>query len=167
MVVEDAFGVPIPDNNARSIATPGQLVDYLVSQLPLADHSTCREQRAFHALRRAGIQVLQQPRTAFTTTTRWAELLPEDRRRHAWRVLRHAVGASKWPTLLPWTRYPIGQKTLGDTARYLAAYVPSAWQVEGWTRGDIEVVVRRLMAEELFIKQFNWDDEFVRDLKCD
>jgi phosphopantetheine binding protein len=166
MAVEEAFGLSIPDADVINILTPRQLVDYLSRRLPHADRSTCRDQRAFHALRRAGVRVLRQPRAAFAPTAAWASLLPEQRRRHAWRVLHHATGTSKWPSLPAWGRHPMGQKTVGDTARFLATYRPSAWQGAGWARFDIESVIRRLMAAELAILSFEWDDEFVRDLGC-
>jgi hypothetical protein len=37
----------------------------------------------------------------------------------------------------------------------------------GWSREEVETTVARLMKEQLGIKNFRWDQQFVRDLGVD
>ena len=54
-------------------------------------------------------------------------------------------------------------------SEFLAVYIPSLLKQahEGWSRAEIERIVRSLMDEELGITKFNWDDEFIRDLRVE
>jgi hypothetical protein len=169
IAVEDAFRLTIPDADAERLRTPGELVEYLLERLVLADHPTCLDQRAFYALRRAAMAVFAKPRDAFRPNTKWDEVLPKGQRRRFWHSLHHATGTSKWPKLVPLTgAFYRDVATAGGTARYLAAYTPGAFKPEraAWSRTEVEQVITRLMAEELGIHQFRWDQHFVKDLGC-
>jgi hypothetical protein len=170
IAVEDAFRLSIPDSDAQRLRTPGEVVEYLLERLAFADYPACLDQRAFYALRRAGMAVLAQPRDAFRPSTQWDELMPKRQRRRFWHSLHHVTGTSKWPNLVPFTgAFRRNVATLGGTARYLDTYTPSAFKPEraAWSRTEIEQVITRLMSEELGITQFRWDQEFVKDLGCD
>jgi hypothetical protein len=169
IAVEDAFRLSIPDADAERLHSPGKLVEYLLERLARADHPACLDQRAFYALRRAGIAVLGKARDALRPSTRWDELIPKRQRRRFWHSLHHATGTSKWPNLVPLTGgFYRNVATLGGTARYLATYTPGAFKPEraAWTRREVEQVITRLMLEELGISQFRWDQHFVKDLGC-
>ena len=171
MSVEEAAQIGIRDADAVQLATPRHLADYLEARLAPGAISVCVEQRAFYALRRAGMQVLHQPRARFRPEARWDELFPQPgrrQRRRYWRTLHHATGTSKWPALYPWGSFPFACATVGGTAEYLATTVPAAFKREaGWTRAEIEHMITRLMAEVLGIKEFDWDDRFGADLGVD
>jgi hypothetical protein len=65
-------------------------------------------------------------------------------------------------------KIPTPVATVGGTARYLAAEAAAALKGEsGWTREQVEETVAKLMREHLGIKQFRWDQQFVRDLGVD
>ena len=53
MNVEEAIGVPIPDDVAGSMRTPRAFIDYVHNQLPKTDERHCLSQRAYYAVRRA------------------------------------------------------------------------------------------------------------------
>ena len=53
MSVQDSVGIAIPDGEAGALNTPGQLIDWLTSQLPAEADGGCLSQRAFYLLRRA------------------------------------------------------------------------------------------------------------------
>jgi acyl carrier protein len=165
MAVEEAFGIAIPDEDAQELLTPGDLVRYLERRLGQGEGS-CLEQRAFYSLRRAGMSVLRQPRGSFRPDTRWDAILPSKRRRRAWQLLHHATGVVPWPRLSLWGSIEGGQTTLGDTARYLATHAAVALQRPGvgWSRAQIEAGVRQLMAENLGVADFDWEQKFVDDL---
>jgi hypothetical protein len=168
VAIEDAFGIFIPDADGQRLLTPGDLIDYLETRLQPGESVECLEQRAFYLLRKAGMQVLEQPREAFRPTTPWTELLhPEDRARQ-WTLIGRATTLSPWPRLKPPLSFGTPTQTLGDTAKYLTATAPHSLmtETEGWSRPRIEAIVRRLMDEELGVTAFQWSDQFVRDLGC-
>lgn len=168
MSVEEAFGLAIPDKDAQTLITPRHLVKYLESRLG-PGKGGCLEQRAFHALRRAGMAVLHQPRAAFRPETLWDEVLPVRSRRRTWRLLHHATGVVAWPPMWVWGTVPKPYATVKDTARYLAAHSAANLQRPdtGWSRVQIESVIRRLLHDELGIDNFDWNDRFVQDLGID
>ncbi len=167
--IEDAFGISISDADAESLKTPRILVDYVAARLPRADGSVCAEQRAFYRLRRAVTRAYGIQPKRIRPDTSWDTLLPPRYPSRAWRQIQKAVGAVDWP------RYrTIGLKTseatsVGTTARYLATVAPASLKHdgEGWSRLEIEKAVRGLIAEELAITDFEWDDSFARDLGLD
>ena len=165
MALEEAFGIAIPDEDAQILLTPGDVVRYLERRLGQGQGS-CLEQRAFYALRRAGINVLNQPRESFRPETQWDAILPSKRRRRAWQLLHHVTGVVPWPRLWWWGSIEGGQVTIGDTARYLATHAAANLQRPGvgWSRSQIETAIRRLMAEHLAIVDFEWEQKFVDDL---
>ncbi len=169
IAVEDAFQLPISDRDAADIRTPGQLVDYLLGRLTPARAPDCLDQRAFYTLRRAGMRVLDQPRSAFHPDTRWDNIILVGKRRQYWHLLHHTTAMSKWPRLTLWGSFPKHISTVGGTARYVATHTPGALKGREprWTRSEIELVVTRLMADELGITDFRWEQRFVQDLGLD
>lgn len=166
MATEEAFQIAIPDEAAEQALTPGAVVRYVLSRVGEQESNGCLEQRAFYRLRRAATQVFARPRSSVTTSTPWTEMLPPRQVRHNWRLLHQAAGTPYWPKLTLWGKVPNHVATVGDTARYLVAQVPGAFKRpgEGWTRLAVEDVIRRLMREQLGITEFEWEQEFGRDL---
>lgn len=141
------------------------LADWLDEQLGKGVNAVCLDQRAFYVLRRAAMNTLRLPRSVFRPSTRWEDVIERRGRRRAWTLLRHAVGASKWPPLIPFRGFRGAATTLGDTAHYLASHTPSTLVRESsWSRAQIEQVVSRLLCEALGIESFGWDQRFVDDL---
>ena len=169
LAVEDAFGLAIPDEDARRLTTPGSLVDYLVSRLQPGSTSPCLEQRAFYRVRRVAMLVLDQPRSAFSPETPWRDLLHPELHRPQWDQLGRAVGLTPWPPLKRLPSFGAPTQTVGETAMALATMAPAALiePDEGWSRGTVELTVQRIMAEELGITRFRWTDSFVQDLGVD
>jgi acyl carrier protein len=168
MAVEEAFQIAIPDSEAERMATPRHLVDYVMTRLGETDQRVCLEQRAFYRLRRAAMRVFGVTRSAVQVGTRWEHLLPPKQRRHNWTLLQHAAGITPWPSLTLWGNYRAALATVGGTARYLSSYAPAALKGDGgWSRMQVEDAIRRLMAEHLAIREFDWDDHFGKDLGVD
>jgi hypothetical protein len=167
IAVEEAFGLAIPDTEAQRLTTPGHLVRYLEGRV-LA-RGNCLEQRAFYSLRRAGMDVLSRPRSELVPAASWTSLLPARGRWRAWRRLHQATGIRPWPAMYLWSPHPIGQPTMGDTARYLVAHAAPflVGADASWSKDRIEAQVRRLLSERLGIEKFSWDDRFVEELRVD
>jgi hypothetical protein len=165
LAAEEAFQIAIPDEEVHRMATPRDVVEYLLRRLGEADEQVCLEQRAFYRLRRACVRLYQTPRGTFRPETRWVDILPRYWRRHNWSLVHHATGVPQWPPLRFLARLPPDVATAGGTARYLAREAKAALKGDsGWSRGQIEEVVARLIREVLAIKQFGWDQHFVKDL---
>ena len=70
IATENAFGISIPDADVVDLNTPGTLIDYVYERLGGGDPAACLKQVAFYRLRRAGMEVLDIPREAFTPSTK-------------------------------------------------------------------------------------------------
>lgn len=166
LAVEDAFGVSIPDADLVTMDTPRRVIDYLVERLPSAAYAVCLEQRAVYRLRDGAVRAFGLKRERVRVDTRWEELLGSIDRRRNWSLLQDAVAMPSWPRLLPWGTFSGNARTVGATARYLAAYAPGALRQssEGWTRSAIARVIAALMGYELAVMEFTEDSRFVADL---
>jgi hypothetical protein len=169
MAVENAFGLYLPEADAADLATPGLLVDYLMKRLPPADTGQCLDQIAFYRIRKAAMQVLGAPRGAIRPETPWASVVPDEARRRQWGLIQHASGLPAWPKLSMWRSFSGDAETVGKTSRFIATRCPGALKGAGgpWTRAEVEEVIRRLMADQLGIAHFDWNDHFVRDLRLE
>jgi acyl carrier protein len=168
LATEEAFQIAIPDSEAEKLLTPGQVVDYICTRLGSGADQACLEQRAFYRLRRASMRLFQVTRSSIKPGTRWEEILPPRGTRHNWRLLHQATGTPQWPRLTLLGKLPKAIETVGGTARYLASEATAALKgAAGWTREEVEATVAKLMKEQLGIRSFCWDQEFVRDLGVD
>lgn len=169
MAVEEAFQIAIPDEDAQRMLTPGDVVSYVLSRLGSEKSHACLEQRAFYRLRNACMKVFSKPRTAIKPNTRWDDILPTRQRRHNWHLLHQATGTPHWPRLTILGRVPAVIATVGETARRLVSDGPAVFKhpEEGWTRRNVEDIIRKLMRDRLGITEFLWEQEFVKDLGVD
>jgi len=101
MAVEERFGISIPDEEAEITFTPGKLINLVLTKVRQADFSQCESRRAFYALRRALMKLTGVSRKAVRPEAELAELLPPRNRTEQWRELRAALGAVRWPRLVP------------------------------------------------------------------
>jgi hypothetical protein len=163
MALEERFELAIADAEAEVLVTPRKVVDYLTERLSASSEGPCHEQRAFYRLRTAGMHVLRRPRSDFRPDSSWNDLLPTDStdRQRAWESITALTGFESPGKL--WFGKVRGQgATLGGSARRVAYKEPRSLQRpgEGWSRPQLEGIVRGLMAEELGIIEFEWDRTF-------
>lgn len=159
IVVEDEFGIPIPDSDMSLIPTPRALVDYLVDKLAPAapeveEHSS---RRAFSLLRQAVLDVAGPQREELVPSTTWDAVLP---RSHVladkmWRAIEENVHMN-----LP--RAHGAQATLGQTAIHLSDRGTPGPQVAARMRSreEIRTTVHRLIREQLEVQSFTDDTRF-------
>jgi len=168
LALEDSFGISIPESDLVEMHTPRRVIDYLVDRLPSASSELCLEQRAFYRLRDGVARAFGVSRERVRVDTPWEELLGSIDRRRRWSLLQHAVAVPAWPRLPLWGAFSGDARTVGATARYLAAYAPGALKpsAEGWTRSGIARVVTALMGYELGVTEFTEESRFVADLGC-
>jgi hypothetical protein len=165
LALEETFQVAVPDADWERLLTPRHIVDYVIARVGTSEERVCLEQRAFYRLRRAAMRVFQVERSALTPETRWDEVLPARQRRRSWSLLQGAAGISPWPGLTFWGNYRASVATMGAAARHLSAHAAAALKGDGgWSREQVEDVVRRLMREHLAIREFSWDDRFGKEI---
>jgi len=159
IVVEDEFGIPIPDEDEHRIATPRALVDYLMEKLaPPPEAATHSSQRAFTTLCEAIVHVLGPQHHEIVPSTTWESLLP---RSHgladkAWYAIEERVGG-------PLRREHGAAAIVGHTALQISERgTPGPQEVVRMrTREEIATTVRRLIHEKLEVKEFTDDTPFV------
>jgi len=173
MALEETFDIAISDADAAAMRTPRLVLEYLEARLPMSAEDRCSEQRAFHHIRRAGMKHLGLPRRAFRPEARWKDLLPEDGASSsaAWRAVREETGFTALPKMFlgPFKFGFGGRQTIGESCRTVAHRNADLLRRpgEGWSRRDLEKILTGLIAEELGILKFGWDQDFVKDLGID
>jgi len=99
MAVEEKFGINISDEEAQEMRTVGQMYQYVVSKVAIADRSSCATQKAFHLLRRTARKLFDVPGNQFRPETKLKTIVPRRSRRENWQKFQAAIGATKWPKL--------------------------------------------------------------------
>ncbi len=159
IVVEDEFGIPIPDRDMALIPTPRALVDYLVGKLAPAspeveEHSS---RRAFAALRQAVLDAAGPQREELVPSTTWDSVLPRSHvlAEKLWADIERRVG-------VPLPRVHGAQATLGQTAIHLSEHGTPGPDVVARLRGrdEIRTTVHRLIREQLEVRDFTDDTPF-------
>ena len=176
IAIEEAFGLDIPNEVAVNLRTPRDVVDYLVSQLPVAVDGPCLSQRAFYRLRTAlEDSAAGESGLLISPDSELDRLVPRAERDDAWHRLGTHLGASSFPgppvasdwlARLAWWR----PRQVRDVVQHVVAHAPrSLIGDDGWTRAQISAVVTRLCEVEFGVdmRRFSLDSEFVRDMGID
>ena len=171
MAWEESFGITITDADAAQLRTPRMATDLIHRKLATAGvpgPGGCLTQRAFHRLQRAVQAAFAVPRQQVRPQTPLDALLPAGKRRAHWQALQAQTGLVSFPKLF-FGRLPFGCGTVGEFAVHLAARQPVSFRQSDapWTRAQVRSLVRLLIVEQLGIKEFHDDDDFVRDLRVD
>ena len=95
MKVEEAFDISIDDAEAGKCATPGQLIDLVLSKVGRTVDEACLTQRAFHRLRAALMRNLGVPRNQIRPDILLGSLFPRSTRREDVRQISHEIGLGK------------------------------------------------------------------------
>lgn len=170
MDVEEAFLISILDDEAVRMRTPRHVTDYVSSRLGASDQAgSCLTQRAFHKVRAVAMEMCGRSRSAISPGVHWSEILPPDRRRRHWNIFRQKFGPSRLPPLTLFGAFPFGVGTVGGTAQYLAERAPASLKRAGepWNRREIQRAIGRIIQDVTGIEDFDWDDDFVKDLGLD
>jgi acyl carrier protein len=95
MKVEETFDVVIENSEVERIATPGQLIELVLSKVGQTHHAACLTQRAFHRLRTSLTRELGFDRKTITPDTSLATLFPRPTRRSGIRQLESNLGMQR------------------------------------------------------------------------
>ena len=172
LALEDAFGVDIPEADARAILTPRDLVNFLTTRLPTGGEGGCLAQRAFYCLRRELMKAGGAGRAVPSLDTPVFAVLPPPDQGVAWEQVRarlgiggkvRAWGESWWGRLLG-----EGPATLRTAADAWAAYYPRTLKPAGepWSTSQLVEVVVRLLRHECGVdmSKYTLDSRFVQDM---
>jgi hypothetical protein len=171
MDVEDAFGIPIPDDVAASLTTPRAVIEWIYARLPKDEGPRCLSQRAFYDIRNALVRESGLSRSQLRPETELFSVLPQSGAQRVWADVGESLGNRRWPRIrsgnwFAWLFVNRRPRTVGDAARYVATITPGAAKPpgEGWSWREVEMVFRELMWHHLGIREFSLDDHFVKDL---
>jgi hypothetical protein len=165
---EETFGIAITDAEAERMFTTRNVIDIIFEKVRTAipEDSGCLSMRAFCRLRKA-FEALGVRRRDIHPDAKLKELLPGNNRRDALSTIcRHA-------SLRPLKRLPFGlQFTFGtirdlvlDAVVHQHACLRRAGH--GWSRTQAREVVRGVIRDQLGLRDFLDDAQFVKDLKID
>ena len=169
MAWEDSLGVTITDQEAALLRTPCQAVDLICRKLGIDVYGPagrCVSQSAFYRLRRAFTTVFGCPRAAITPRARLSEVVPQWSTREMRSALASQPGVPALPGLPFGSAFLSGYRTFADLTRFLVAKHAKALQGPGggWTRAQVWEVVRAIVSEQLGVREFSDDADFVHDL---
>ena len=159
---EETFDIRIPDEVAGNFQTPRDVIDYVCSQVPMADKPSCLTQQSFYFLRRNFLSTLPINRTDIRPNASLDMLLPDNERKRSWKDLETRIGAS-----LPMKKGFFRQRyrTVGELATYVALNQTRLFNGK-WRRKEVARVVRDITIEEIGIKKeiYTEDSRFIDDL---
>jgi acyl carrier protein len=95
MKVEEAFGISIDDGEAGKIATPGQLIDLVLSKVGRTVDEACLTQRAFHRVRAALMRHMGVSRKQIRPDVLLGSLFPRSTRKEDVRQISGEIGLRK------------------------------------------------------------------------
>ena len=169
IATEETFGVSISDAEAEQIITPRHLINHikgLVNARPKC--RPCLSQRAFHRVRRSLVTAAQVDRSSISLSTKISQLFPKPQRVNSWQSFRQVSGLTDLPDL----RFGRGVIFAPTRVRCLVSQEVTRMAGElshlgDWAESEVRTVVRMIISEQLGIKRFSDDDEFIRDLGID
>lgn len=104
--VEQRFGIAIPDDVARRLRTPRQLIDHVCGLVgEVAGDGRCVSQHAFYLTRRVLMSAAELPRAGIRPGTPLESIVPRPRRRSLWPKLARQLGVPirlRRPEWLTW-----------------------------------------------------------------
>ena len=173
--IEEAIGVPLPDEIIAGMTTPRQMIEYLHGELPQSPSNSCLSQRSFYMLRRILGEKLGVGRELLRPATEIVPLFPEATAHSAWKDLGKELDVCKWPKIRSRQNWfaqlfqASRPRTLGEAAKFLAGSAPRSLKPagEGWSWREVRSVVEWQFDYHLGIRGYALDDRFVEDIGLD
>ena len=169
LAIEETFGIAIPDGDAAELITPGLLIAHVqraVASTP--KRRPCLSQRAFHRVRASLCEVTRMPRREIKLDTRINRLFPKETREQQWDAFREVAKMKRLTDLRFGRGTLFWPRRVKDLVGSQVSAMSDQLRVAGdWTDLEVRAVVRHVISEQLAIKDFDNNDEFVRDLGVD
>lgn len=166
LAVEETFGISISDEDAAHMITPALLISHVQRAVLSAPvQRPCLSQRAFHRIRNGICNVTNFPRSEVRLDTLINHLFPKAERHQRWNDFRSFAGIQRLPNLTFGRGSLFSPKRVRDLIPLAITSMAEEFRsTRDWTHQEVRSVVRLIITEQLGIKNFNDDDEFVRDL---
>lgn len=169
LATEETFGISIPDGDAATLVTPALLIKHVQTAVASKPKSKpCLSQRAFHRVRSRLCEVINTPRREIKLDTRINRVFPKETREEKWRDFRSVSNMTRLPDLRFGRGTLFSPKRVRDLVSLQISLMSEELRSTGtWTDQEVRTVVRHVISEQLGIKSFDDNDEFVRDLGVD
>ena len=167
METEETFGIEIPDAIAERLYTPGDLIEYVLSQLATTPSDSCLTQQLFYRLRRGFRRQLHG--VGVTLDTEIRSVVSKSEWPDVWTAVRAEVGDPAWPQSIPWPSRVFRTKpaTVRGIIWHIVGHLPKPAQGEPWTRARVVAEIRRIVSDGAGVERFQLRDRFVDDLGID
>lgn len=169
LAIEETFGISIPDGDAAALMTPALLIKHVQTAVASKPRGKpCLSQRAFHRVRSRLCEVTNAPRREVKLDTRINRIFPKETREEKWKDFRTASEMTRLPDLRFGRGTLFSPTRVRDVVSLQISLMSEELQNTGtWTDQEVRTVVRHVIAEQLGIKHFDDNDEFVQDLGVD
>lgn len=169
MAVEEAFGIAIPDAEAAKMITPALMISYVqnsVSSRP--ESNACISLRAFHRVRAGLMKSTGVGRSEVTLKTPINKLFSGPQRTQHWKDFQAYLSLTSLPNLGFGTGWLFSPTSVNDLVSIAISQSSDELREQrSWTHHEVREIVRRIISDQLGIRDFNDADEFVRDLGVD
>jgi hypothetical protein len=159
---EEAFGIPLSDDEAFALRTPRMAIDLIARKVGASDQprEACFTLRAFHRLRASVVSVTAIDRRSFRPAAQLKDLAS----RRQWDGIRSKCGIQSLPN--PGLFSP---RTVADLTRWAVIHAAKDLKPVGepWSRAEIRSIVREVVADVTGLDEFGDDDDFIKDLRVD
>ncbi len=97
LVMEEAFGVELKDEEVTQAVTPRMLGDVIFSKLQSTEKHICQSQRAFYILRKAFLSIFDIERKSIIPDMQIQSLIAKSQEKKIWERIKTDVAARSWP----------------------------------------------------------------------
>jgi len=169
MAVEESFDISISDSEACELITPALLIDHVQRSIKsLPDRKPCISLRAFHQIRASLAKTTSTKRSDIRLRTQIKMLFRKPVRHELWSAFRIDCSLLHLPDLKRGRGVIFSPTRVSDLVSAMIHQRSGELTKQGeWTDQEVRQMIRVIIQEQLGIKKFSDDDEFVRDLGVD
>ena len=169
LAVEEEFGIAIPDADAAGMITPALLISYVREAVgSRAESQACISLRAFHRVRAGLMKSTGVGRSEVTLRTRINKLFSGPRRMELWKDFQVQASLAALPDLGFGAGWLFSPRSVNDLVTVAIRQDRDKMrEMRSWTHEEVRQIVRQIISNQLGIREFDDNDEFVRDLLID
>jgi hypothetical protein len=165
--LDEVFGIQIPDDLARTLRTPADLIALIMRRIPTVNSPVCLSQQLFYKLRRSFRAQIPAFVGHFEPNTQLSTLLQKQQWQSIWSALRQSLGDPRMPTTVLWPgAFRDGPKSIQQLIWHLITSMPKPDTRFGecWNRARVEAEVHKIVMSVLGAQNYRRSASFVDDL---
>ena len=168
LAVEDTFAISIDDATAASLDTPNKLVDYIHSQVLVANRdSVCLSQRAFYLVRANAVSVFGVRRDQVKVKSKLQDIIPNGRHKELWIEFCESLGVDRKSYSISGSWFSIPSTVEDLVSDITSETVQVVGKYRSWTKSEIHETLGLLLRQYANIDRYKPDDHFVYDMGLD